>query len=32
MFQAIVELSIHLGCGVGPDGNFFNTEELKELV
>lgn len=32
MVQAIVEWSSYLGCGVRPDANVFDTEELKELV
>lgn len=32
MVQAIVEWPTDLGCGVRPDGNLFNPEELKELV
>lgn len=32
MVQAIVEWHTDLGCGVRPDGNLLDTEELKELV
>jgi hypothetical protein len=32
MVQAIVEWSTDLGCGVRPDANLLDPEELKELV
>lgn len=32
MVQAIVEWSTDLGCGVRPEVNLLDTEELKELV